>query len=584
MSEATKRGTGDFDEVVRKANALVRPGELELAALQEWIVRSKERRARVYSRPTNLPDAVEAPFTTAYGFKALKAEADKISKAWDGTRNSTLNKSAFSVMQLVMAGHVTIADAYEALMEAATACGLGEDEADRTIQSAWAGASNKPRENVPEPNYGVTEVESLDDLTHDSDGISFWDRRPALRLIHEFCHARQVSPFAVLGCVLLRCLDSVPYNVLLPATIASPATLNSFVALVSASGGGKSSAMNVAAEVAALPYGVEPMRIVPAGTGEGIAAQFVVKTSKGETERVGYKCQVSVDEIDNLTALSNRSGATILSTLKSGWSGQTLGATNRSANSGAPVPAMSYRLTAVVGVQQSKAQTLIEDDGGGLPQRFIWLPATDASLPEPIEGEAPPECPAQLMLDWIDWDNAPLDEWYSDGERFKLLTVPPQVAFFVRHNDWQTKVGEGDPLDGHAVLARLKMAVAFAVLDGRYEMNLDDWALAGCLMLVSDNTRAKVIATLETQRRNANTARSRADAERAIYVEDSKDRNFKAKATQKVLDSLAGWGELSLRELQRKLSTKQVEYFYEVLADLEAEGRIRVENKRVALV
>ena len=43
----------------------------------------------------------------------------------------------------------------------------------------------------------------------------------------------------------------------------------------------------------------------------------------------------------------------------------------------------------------------------------------------------------------------------------------------------QLRSGNGHTLDSHSLLARLKVAAALGLLDGRIEVNDDDWQLAG---------------------------------------------------------------------------------------------------------
>ena len=71
-------------------------------------------------------------------------------------------------------------------------------------------------------------------------------------------------------------------------------------------------------------------------------------------------------------------------------------------------------------------------------------------------------------------------------------------------------------LDGHRPLARLKIAAALALLDGRQAVSDEDWALAGVVLAVSDQTRAGVKAHLAATAAQANRARGRSEGERAV--------------------------------------------------------------------
>ena len=59
--------------------------------------------------------------------------------------------------------------------------------------------------------------------------------------------------------------------------------------------------------------------------------------------------------------------------------------------------------------------------------------------------------------------------------------------------------GNGHALDGHALLTRLKVAAALALLDEHVEVTDEDWVLAGTVMEVSDHTRGQVVKVLSRE-------------------------------------------------------------------------------------
>ncbi len=80
-----------------------------------------------------------------YGGAALRSEAQRVRAAVPGSRNATLNGSAFALGQLVGAGLLDRSEAAWALADAAQGCGLGEAEAVRTIRSGLAAGEASPR-------------------------------------------------------------------------------------------------------------------------------------------------------------------------------------------------------------------------------------------------------------------------------------------------------------------------------------------------------------------------------------------------------------------------------------------------------
>jgi putative DNA primase/helicase len=88
----------------------------------------------------------------AYADAALEYEIRDLAGAAQGERNHALNRSAFSLLQLVHAGQLDRADVERQLIDACTANGLMDDRDNgginnilRTIRSAEAGAVAKPR-------------------------------------------------------------------------------------------------------------------------------------------------------------------------------------------------------------------------------------------------------------------------------------------------------------------------------------------------------------------------------------------------------------------------------------------------------
>ena len=78
--------------------------------------------------------------------------------------------------------------------------------------------------------------------------------------------------------------------------------------------------------------------------------------------------------------------------------------------------------------------------------------------------------------------------------------------------------GDGDALDGHALLAQLKVAAALGIADGRYAVTDDDWSLAEIVMHKSAAVRSSVQQTLSAKTKEANFARGEAEAARTIQV------------------------------------------------------------------
>jgi hypothetical protein len=107
---------------------------------------------------------------SGYARAALDGEYTKVASASPGTRNGTLNASAFSLAQLVGGGVIARGDAENVLLTAALECGLSEQEARKTIQSGMEAGIKNPR--APEPRKkGRPKKESCVAAPSDESGL-----------------------------------------------------------------------------------------------------------------------------------------------------------------------------------------------------------------------------------------------------------------------------------------------------------------------------------------------------------------------------------------------------------------------------
>lgn len=123
-------------------------GEKGLSAAPQWLLDLiTEKRIPEIPFIGNTGKATGS--SSAYGFKALEEECAQIRQAAKGSRNDTLNRSAFAVFQLVAGGELSYHQAQSTLHNAALACGLGNREIQATLQSAQKRAFENPRNAQP---------------------------------------------------------------------------------------------------------------------------------------------------------------------------------------------------------------------------------------------------------------------------------------------------------------------------------------------------------------------------------------------------------------------------------------------------
>lgn len=384
------------------------------------------------------------------------------------------------------------------------------------------------------------------------DESEFWTTTDELTLIHRWARARYAAPWAVFFAVLLRVSASVGPHVQLPGVIGGRASLNLLCAFVAPSGGGK----GISDKVARLAWPA-PIVELPIGSGEGIAETFTLRgTESSDNERV-TNAIFNCPEIDILTGLESRQGSTILGTLKSFAMGEQLGSTNASKSNSRNVPAHSYRGCLSVGAQPGHTGVIFNDVTGGTPQRRLWALTIDPNMP--AEPTADPE-PLNHHLPGL------LTRRHDDLEIVtEIVYGPDEIRQAVIASHLARQRGEGDALDGHWMLTRLKVAAVLAILHRRTVVSEQDWQLSGTVMAVSDRTRGWIVE----QARQAARAKVRDRAEsRATFDEMIDDRHGKT-VRSRILRLLAT-GSMSRSELRRAMGKQHYrEAFDAVLPHLE---------------
>lgn len=352
----------------------------------------------------------------------------------------------------------------------------------------------------------------------------FWAARPMLAHIRQAAHSRARSGDAYLGAILARLAALTHPSIRLPAIVAAPAPLTLYVAQVGRSGLGKSSTVSGASEL--LPYeGTQVADNMPLGSGEGLIELFYdmvmeedangkMKPVKRQTRHGAF---IYLDEGQALAELGNRKGSTLLPMLRTAWSGVVLGTSNASTETKRRLAAGSYAIGIVIAFQPSKAAELLADTAGGTPQRFEWVQGTDPTLPDVL-----PDWPGPLP-----WHHPTL-LGYGTITNQRLIEIPESIAGPIRQRAIELTRGtiQPDELDSHATLAQMKVAGLLAVLEGRYNITEEDWALAIAFQKVSHSVRAAVLAAVAIEQRKAEQAFTmRHVAREGAVVDDQVERS-----------------------------------------------------------
>lgn len=354
-----------------------------------------------------------------------------------------------------------------------------------------------------------------------------------LRHIRTAAYARQVGPTAVLDVTLARLGAGVDHTVCLDPVGGAESPLGLFVGMLGAPGTGKgvtlstSRALLPASRLGLLVPGINDE--MPPGSGEGfIDVLFdIVKEPdpNGGTKMVDRKRQVrhnaffQLGEGETLGALRENKSSILMATLRSVFTGETVGQTNATEANKRILPSGAYTISFVVGFQPTKAGALLDDVDGGTPQRFLWAPVVDPNILR-----EPPSWPGPL--DWSPIPMSVMERYITDGPdgwRRHYLTRDPTITAEIIDHRFKVSTGEItlDPLDAHALIMRQRIAALLAILDDALHIGLVHWSLSAMVMAASDATRAVTLAANVQAVTKVAVAKREAVAKTTAYVNAS---------------------------------------------------------------
>ncbi|MDQ3105804.1 MAG: hypothetical protein M3Q87_11460 [Actinomycetota bacterium] len=356
---------------------------------------------------------------------------------------------------------------------------------------------------------------------------------------------------------------------MLPPLIGGVASLNVFAGLVGDSGSGKGAAESAGADAVQVGH----LNRFPVGSGEGLTHLFVKRTKTG-IEQHTTAVLAEVPEVDTLAALNSRQGSTLQPVLRQSWMGEQFGFGYADPTKRLVVKAHTYRLCMIVGIQPARAGGILDDSNGGTPQRYLWLPAADPDAPD-----IPPAAPEPLRWQPPSWRPDDGTGWRNPLTGRIHLPVCETARVAVDRARLARVRGEGDALDSHSLLARLKVGAALALLDGRAEVSESDWQLAAVVMAVSDATRGRVVDTLRRASAESNRVRGEAEGSRAVVVAEKLDAHQQHRVGRIILRALqkrGDWG--TLRDVTRAVASRDRAAVEDALTALVDGGQVEVRD------
>ena len=392
------------------------------------------------------------------------------------------------------------------------------------------------------------------------DPDEFWHSRAWLRYVYDDAKYRRLNPFGLLLAVLARLSALTPPNVTVQVSPHDrPMSLNLNVVLVGAAGTGKGKTLREARELLPTPEG-NRMLVKKPRTGEGIVTAFVDRAEQrdedGKIHKGQYVTKIQTDrvllelsEVTDLRTAMSGEGSTMLGTLLSGFSGETLGGNTRTARSNVTLPPNTYRLSSVIAAQPSQSDVFFTNTEVGFASRFLFAPAGDPLAPD-VQPPAPqgvfpalaagiPQGPTDAQLETLrNRDGVPYPggagmlEWPAH-----VVHLPPVAAQEADRLQLLGTRGQLGDLDAHRLEPAARLTALFALADGREEANDTDWALAGTCLHMSDEARAECLVQMQASSRRRKAQRAAADA---IAREDAEEQ-VQAEHLASVKRSVLNW-------------------------------------------
>ncbi|KEF98363.1 hypothetical protein K883_01366 [Mycobacterium sp. TKK-01-0059] len=381
----------------------------------------------------------------------------------------------------------------------------------------------------------------------------FWESRKNLDYVRRFMNSHGASEWAGLGSMLEVVAQTIPSDVVLPDHTGDFGSLNAIAGLGGRSGGGKSTAMKLGRRVLHVAnFELNPLKI---GTGEGIPRLY--GDYMGKDEGVVYTrdaAMLTAPDVATLYAQMKRSGATLLGELLSAWDGDNVGHSVAAKDRRVFLGQHRYRWALVMGIQFLESQQLLDTEGAGLMQRILLWPTT---FTDPIDRSQPRAEPLDFVPPRrLNLADEAEDAYYQSmgvnrpWSELKAIGVPQCVVDDTDDFDLRRRREDfTDPLDYHLNLLRLKLAARLMWFDGREDMNVEDWQLAG---YVIDRIHKP---TREAFREGAAEARqkamSRQETDRALARGSAGDYALKAAHLADKLYDKVGDKEVTGGQLKR---------------------------------
>jgi hypothetical protein len=344
-------------------------------------------------------------------------------------------------------------------------------------QQARAGASNAPGPLTPaaaggNPTGATPSLHLPDEL---------WQAIPHGPSIFEATAEWGAVPDATLAHIMCAVGACIHPRYLLPRL----GTLD-FIALAVGVPGSCKSTSKRCAEALMPELAFEHERVglwLAPGSGEGFAEAYIERGSKNlkQTGLARDGAMFYADEGEFITKVAQRSGNTVMPTLRQAYMGELTGQMNANAVHRRVLPARGARFTMMMSITPEDAGAFLTPAliNSGFPQRLMWVHTTF----RPWRHDDDPVIP---RLD------IPLRLAYHPDHAFK---VDPLVYKAMRETAERAHAPGGSPLDAHIGFGILKMAAILAAMGDSWDIGLQYWEPASTIMDTSRNVRHYIQAS-----------------------------------------------------------------------------------------
>lgn len=448
-----------------------------------------------------------------------------------------------------------------------------------TRRAAAIVRGNRSTQPGPIPERAVSE-------TGEDDGIplfpppEFYEQRPWLAACRQMAQASGIAPAPMALAYLTRWATLIPPGYTIPAINGARSSFDLIGVVAGTSGSGKSSVMARAAEM--LPIVRKDLRAgLGLGSGEGIIESFydMVEALDDDGKKRGQVrakaitgVHFAIDEGMILAELSNRVGTTHITRLCTAWSGGPLSTANAQAVTFRHIDSGQYRLTAMMGIQADRAHELMSDSlaSQGFVGRLLFTWAEEPPVrPRPDEPE-----PFVLAVP---------DTILGGGRFLPVMLTYPQAVWDELIDRHDARRGTEVPVEEHHHdLLRLKVAGTFALMDGRIDVDLDDWALATTLVDCSANVRRHLYAHRRQQNQQVHESKVLRRAQDEVLIDDFKERQAIARLAETIRARVKTKGGIPRSALRKAVTSTETRHRFDRALELAvANGWVRLIGSRI---